>query len=58
MLFFTLPPFSNIKSNSKLRAFMQAKMMNVTDHPKSGSTMFATISPIKEAMAVPMKSKE
>lgn len=51
-------PFSNIKSNSRLSAFMQAKIMKVTDHPKIGRTRFATSRPIKEAIAVPMNNKE
>jgi len=58
MLFLNEFPFSNMNSNSRLRAFMEAKIMKVTDHPKIGRTRFATRRPIKEAIAVPMKSKE
>lgn len=58
MLSLGLVPFSNMKSSSRERAFMQAKRMNTTDHPKIGNTRLATNKPIIDAIAVPINSKE
>jgi hypothetical protein len=49
---------SNMNSRNRLRRHMKAKSMNTTDHPNNGRTRLATRSPMKEARAVPMKSKE